>query len=161
EDQVLDVEVEISRHAESPTASFERSSTAGDYAEDHAAARELFVSFLRERGGGPFTLLEVGGAVHPQAAWIPGCELVNLDISSPLLELGALYFGPERADQVCFVCGNAMDPPFQHETFDGAVLFSTLHHFPEPERLLRTIKRLVKPGGFVAVMCEPVGSEIT
>jgi SAM-dependent methyltransferase len=159
ETHALDIDIEITRHAEATTAMFERGSTVGTYAEDHAAGRELLLSFLRERAAGPITLLEVGGATHPQAAWIPGCSLVNLDISSPLLELGALYFGPEREDQVCFVCGNAMDPPFQPGTFDGAVLFSTLHHFPEPERLLSTIKTLVKPGGFITVMCEPVGSE--
>jgi SAM-dependent methyltransferase len=35
------------------------------------------------------------------------------------------------------------------------VIFAALHHFSEPVRLLSNLHRVLKPWGFIAVMCEP------
>jgi SAM-dependent methyltransferase len=36
-------------------------------------------------------------------------------------------------------------------------MFATLHHFPDPARVLAHIATRVRPEGFVGVFCEPVG----
>src|SRR5258708_37219354 len=36
-------------------------------------------------------------------------------------------------------------------------MFATLHQFANPSAVLKKLKSLVKPGGFVATLCEPVG----
>jgi hypothetical protein len=38
--------------------------------------------------------------------------------------------------------------------------FAALHHFADPVSVLREAARVVRPGGFIAVMCEPTGHEL-
>lgn len=136
--------------------------TVLSYEADHEAGMQFLRSFLANRFGAttPLRLLEVGGGAHPQAAALRHCEIVNIDISSPLLELGAMYFGERYDRELCFICCDALDPPFAPGTFDGVVMFATLHHFGEPERLLDACRALVRPGGFIAVLCEPAGGSL-
>jgi ubiquinone/menaquinone biosynthesis C-methylase UbiE len=41
--------------------------------------------------------------------------------------------------------------PFTDEAFDLVAAIGVLHHLPDPERALRKLYRLVKPGGFVQI----------
>jgi len=117
--------------------------------------------FIRDHYDRRLTLLEIGGGAHPQTAWFPSlAAVVNIDISLPLLMFGVLFFSvvnPSYGEHLSFVCCNANHLPFGNNSFDGIVIFSTLHHFPEPENLLAGVSRALKANGFVAVMCEPVG----
>src|SRR5262249_15388426 len=49
------------------------------------------------------------------------------------------------------------DLPFADRSFDCAALAAALHHFPDPAAVLAKLKLLLKPEGFLAVLCEPVG----
>ena len=132
-----------------------------DYGQDHAVGLGLVAQYVvshaiaRRR-----LLLEVGGAIHPQAASLVahGCDVVAIDISFPMSQLGQLYFDhveTEKKGHIAFLACDAHDPPFPEATFDGVTIFAALHHFADPLRLLANLRRVVKPGGFIAVMCEP------
>ena len=53
--------------------------------------------------------------------------------------------GDER--QPLFTNANACALPFGDHTFDVVVSFETIEHVPEPERLLKEIRRVLKPSG--------------
>jgi ubiquinone/menaquinone biosynthesis C-methylase UbiE len=105
-------------------------------------------------------MLEVGSGTHPQTAWLPELEVLAVDISLPLLELGSLYFGSRFAERLGFVCADASNLPLKSAQFDAIALFSALHHFPEPDSLLHAPGRLLRPNGVIFVMCEPVGKSL-
>jgi hypothetical protein len=130
-----------------------------DYGQDHAEGVRIIEAELKALGKAA-RILEVGSGTHPQLAWLTDHELVALDVSSPLLELGALYFRDRFTQRLGFVCADAVDPPFAPASFDVVALFSALHHFPEPESLLARLAKLLRPQGFLAVMCEPVSDTL-
>ncbi len=130
------------------------------YDQDHQAGRILFEEELKKRKR-LTRVLEIGSGVHPQTAWIPDSKTVALDISSPMLELGSLYFAERNLNsKVAFICADGCAPPFKPDTFDAVAMFSALHHFPEPEKVLKKTLVLLKKDGFIAVMCEPVNDTL-
>lgn len=138
-------------------AQFGCSSVNYDYAEDHARGVQMVLKAVQGREATE-RLLEVGGGIHPQGhALTPhGCKVVSIDISSPMSQLGQLYFDHvAKNDDIAFVTCDANVPPFAAGSFDGVMIFSALHHFSDPVRLLGNLRKVLKEDGFVAVMCEP------
>jgi SAM-dependent methyltransferase len=101
-------------------------------------------------------VLEVGGNANPMAARLSGVDLYNLDVDTIGLQMGEMALRREGLS-AAFVCADAEDLPFPPGFFDAVVMFATLHHFPDPARVLGHVATRVKPGGFVGVFCEPVG----
>jgi ubiquinone/menaquinone biosynthesis C-methylase UbiE len=135
------------------------------YADDHEVARLMLEGQATHLLATPGRrILEIGGGAAPQISWFGAHDAVNVDINLPLLELGSLWYAQNATDQVserlAFLCADATDLPFEAETFDIIAMFATLHHFPEPEVLLRELRRLIHADGFVAVLCEPVGDTL-
>ncbi len=143
--------------------SLPRSDQALDYDADHREATALLTAFVAERLGarcGRF--LEIGGGIHPQAAMLAaaGHDVVNVDVSYPLTQLGALWFahpGAEwiRAGRLAFLTCDGNRLPFRDGSFDAVLMFATLHHIALPDRFLAGLRRVLKPDGFVGVFCEP------
>jgi SAM-dependent methyltransferase len=50
------------------------------------------------------------------------------------------------------VRANAMQLPFEDATFDAAMLVSMLHHVDQPDRAVEEAKRVLAPGGRLALM---------
>jgi ubiquinone/menaquinone biosynthesis C-methylase UbiE len=50
------------------------------------------------------------------------------------------------------VCADATSLPFADESFDAVMLVSMLHHVDEPAHVLAEAKRVLRPGGRLAVM---------
>ncbi len=50
-----------------------------------------------------------------------------------------------------------MQPPLAPGSWHAVAIYATLHHFPEPERLLEAAARLLLPGGFVAADAQGLG----
>jgi SAM-dependent methyltransferase len=127
-----------------------------DYDEDHRHAQEVLRRWLRPMREKRLRVLEIGGNVHPSAAGLANLDLYNLDVDLLGLQLGELL---HRRDgrRVSFLCADAEDLPFPPGFFDAVVMFATLHHFPDPARVLGHVATRVRPGGFVGVLCEPVG----
>ena len=139
---------------------FEQHAEIPDYGADHAAGVRLIEDRLKSASKNGARILEVGSGTHPHLAWLTEYRLVALDISSPLLELGSLYFGDRFSTRLGFLCADAFDAPLARRSMDAIAMFSALHHFAQPELVLKRLARLLKPRGFLAVMCEPVGDTL-
>ncbi len=124
-----------------------------DYAEDHM----LGVEFLKEELTGVSVprLLEIGGCCNPMTDGFDG-QISVCDIDAQTLQVGRLRYAHRKNME--FLACDAARLPFPSGSFDSVVLFATLHHFADPIGCLREFRRVLKPGGFVMMGTEPVGS---
>jgi SAM-dependent methyltransferase/uncharacterized protein YbaR (Trm112 family) len=127
-----------------------------DYGIDHEVGRVFLKEELARMRQPLVRVLEVGGCCNPMTWDLPG-EVVSTDIDVQTLQVGALHFANTRQN-VKFVAADALKQPFEDGVFDCAVLFATLHHLLDPAGCLREMRRVVRPGGFLAILCEPIGS---
>ena len=78
-------------------------------------------------------------------------DVVAIDISPSMLKEAA-----RRARKIgvspSFARANAENLPFADASFDGAVCGGSLNEFGDPARTLRERRRVLKPGGRVAIM---------
>jgi SAM-dependent methyltransferase len=144
------------------TLSVADSGIAYEYGEDHGVGLALFAAEFARRAGTGASLIEVGGGIHPQSAVLAsaaaGHAVLSVDVSFPMSQLGALYFDhvdPDRAPRMAFIACDAHRLPVRHGAFDGATIFSALHHFARPTLMLAELARVVRPGGIIGVFCEP------
>ena len=75
-------------------------------------------------------------------------EVVGMDISSAIDAAKKTLAGRRN---VHFVQASIYEPPFRRAAFDGLYCIGVIQHTPDPQRALRTLPALVKPGGPVAV----------
>jgi SAM-dependent methyltransferase len=127
-----------------------------DYGIDHEVGRVFLKEELARLRQPLQRVLEVGGCCNPMTWDLPS-EVISTDIDVQTLQVGALHFANTRPN-VKFVAADALRQPFADGVFDCAVLFATLHHFLDPEGCLREMRRVVRPDGFLAILCEPIGS---
>lgn len=76
-----------------------------------------------------------------------GAEAVACDFSPGMLEVGR-----RRYPELNFVEGDAMDLPFEDNSFDAVTISFGLRNIPEPETALSEMLRVTKPAGRLAVM---------
>ena len=90
------------------------------------------------------------GSGEAAAPWLAaGFEVTGLDISEHALDLAA-----KRHPALKRVEGLAEDPPLNDHQFSAVQLSVALHEFPRLERsqVLRSIRRLLKPGGWLVIV---------
>src|SRR6185436_7999904 len=75
--------------------------------------------------------------------------VVGLDASTTMLSRALDDTG--GMEQVAYVRGDAQDLPFRDESFDAVCCFAALHLFGDPMMALDSIKRVLTPGGRVAI----------
>ena len=156
----LDLRIAVINEAGRDLPEIPRFPGQASYGEDHQVGVRMIAEHIGRLHPSRQLILEVGSGTQPHTAWLDNADVIALDISAPLCELGSMFFEARSRQNVCFVCADAMRVPFAQGSFDSVVMFSALHHFPEPDRLLAYLKRYVKPGGFLALGCEPVGDNI-
>lgn len=78
-------------------------------------------------------------------------DVVCLDLTEEMLEQGKKMAVQEDIHNISFVTGNAMNLPFEDETFDLVLTRLSLHHFTEPQRPFREMQRVLKKGGKLVV----------
>ena len=128
----------------------------GDRLADHGQGAARLRGWLQRLPPGPgLRLLEVGGNAKPALSQLPG-EAYNVDIDLMALQVGCVA-GRARGNLVRGVCADAFRLPFADGFFDAIVMFATLHQMPDPAALLRSLRAHLRPGGFIGVLCEPVG----
>lgn len=78
-------------------------------------------------------------------------EVVGIDISPGMLAKARALRHRRGIHNVHFVLGQAEPLPFHDEQFDVVVCRLAIHHFPQPEREIREMARVLKPGGRLVI----------
>ena len=74
-------------------------------------------------------------------------RLTGLDVSPAMLATAREKLGRTAG----WVAGDAVRLPFRSASFDLALSLSALHHWPQPVEALHEIRRVLRPGGRVAI----------
>ncbi|MGD0158720.1 MAG: methyltransferase domain-containing protein [Candidatus Bathyarchaeia archaeon] len=77
-------------------------------------------------------------------------EVDGIDMTSQQLRKAARKLNPKKV-VVNLSRGDAENLPFRNETFGAIISFGALEYFPNPERALQEMARVVKPRGRVVV----------
>lgn len=80
-------------------------------------------------------------------------QLTGLDFSPHMLQYGQRKIDKlGLAKQIRLIEGNAMDLPFEDNTFDYVTIGFGLRNVPDYMQVLREMRRVVKPGGKVVCL---------
>ncbi|HEX5708619.1 MAG TPA: bifunctional demethylmenaquinone methyltransferase/2-methoxy-6-polyprenyl-1,4-benzoquinol methylase UbiE [Pyrinomonadaceae bacterium] len=93
-----------------------------------------------------------GDLAFALAEAVPHARVVGVDFCRPMLELAAAKSARRSAGAVAFVEGDALSLPFADETFDAASIAFGLRNLARVEQGLEELRRVLKPGGRVAVL---------
>ncbi|MFG1965625.1 SAM-dependent methyltransferase [Nonomuraea sp. NPDC049028] len=100
-------------------------------------------------------ILDIGcGTGRPAIALArtAGVDVVGVTISEREVELGSRLAKDEGlADRVTFHVADALELPFEPDSFDGAWLFESLLHMPDQARVLRQAYSVLRPGGVLVI----------
>jgi SAM-dependent methyltransferase len=102
------------------------------------------------------------GAGHVSEQLAPQVrQVVGIDLTPELLELGASRLRDAGIRNVLLQEGDAADLPFVDGSFDVVVCRSSLHHFAHIPRSLREMARVCRVGGRVAIdeLVQPPGAD--
>ena len=102
--------------------------------------KDLNNKLIIEYGCGPGRFIDVAHKM--------GAIVVGLDMSQ------AVYVARDNFkenENILIVHADLMHPPFKKSMFDFAYTIGTLHHTPNPETGLKSLIKLVKPNGKIAV----------
>ncbi len=78
-------------------------------------------------------------------------QVVGIDLTPSLLEVGAERLREAGITNVLLQKGNAAELPFLDASFDLVFCRASLHHFPEAEGPVAEMARVCRPGGRVVV----------
>jgi SAM-dependent methyltransferase len=82
----------------------------------------------------------------------PDGLIIGFDASRTMLERGAAENADAGVDNLVFVRGDATALPFVDARFDAACCFAALHLFADPFAALDEMRRVLAPGGRIALM---------
>ncbi|MGY4726216.1 glycoside hydrolase family 99-like domain-containing protein [Burkholderia pyrrocinia] len=77
-------------------------------------------------------------------------SVVGVDISDEAIRHAQSTYG-HRTDNLAFVVGSAADIPLADASVDMVVSFETIEHHDQHEAMMREIKRVLRPDGFVII----------
>lgn len=83
----------------------------------------------------------------------PTGEVVGLDFSQNMLNVGKQKVNEANLNQVTLIHGNAMELPFPDHSFDYVTIGFGLRNVPDYLQVLKEMNRVLKPGG-IAVCLE-------
>ena len=82
------------------------------------------------------------------ALYNKGCKVTGLDFSPAMLSVAK----KKQEEGITWLEGNAMELPFEDNSFDGATISFGLRNTPDYKQVLSEMKRIVKPGGTIACL---------
>jgi ubiquinone/menaquinone biosynthesis C-methylase UbiE/uncharacterized protein YbaR (Trm112 family) len=83
-------------------------------------------------------------------------KVVGLDLSREMLERAAKLTEEQGLPNVCYMRGNALDLPFNSESFDAVICCAALHLFTDYDRALAEISRVLRVNG--EFVCQTIAS---
>lgn len=86
-----------------------------------------------------------------EAVGIEG-KVIGLDFSQNMLNVAEQKLSEKNYQHVSFVHGDAMDLPFEDNSFDYATIGFGLRNVPDYEQVLKEMYRVIKPGGFAVCL---------
>src|SRR5262245_26299767 len=85
------------------------------------------------------------------AQWAPDGQTVGIDLGAEQLDGARARARDLGVRNVAFRQGNIFEIPFADDSFDVVFSQTVLFHIPDPEKALAEIKRVLRPGGLVAL----------
>ncbi|WLR43742.1 demethylmenaquinone methyltransferase [Bacillus carboniphilus] len=79
-------------------------------------------------------------------------RVVGLDFSENMLQIGQEKVKHEQLDYIELIHGNAMNLPFDDNSFDYVTIGFGLRNVPDYNQVLQEMTRVVKPGGKVVCL---------
>lgn len=117
-----------------------------------AVRAETTRSWLEPLDAGMLVLDVACGAGHAAEVAAPHVrQVVGVDLTPALLELGAERLRSAGVDNVLLQHGNAESLPFVDGSFDLVVCRTALHHMADPGQAVGEMARVCRPGGRVVV----------
>jgi SAM-dependent methyltransferase len=77
--------------------------------------------------------------------------VVGIDASQAMIARAARDSRNADVDNLVFVRGDALDLPFRKQSFDAVCSFAALHLFADPFKALDSMRRVLAPGGRIAL----------
>jgi ubiquinone/menaquinone biosynthesis C-methylase UbiE len=97
-----------------------------------------------------------GVAIQQAAAQAAQGYVAGVDLSPIMIrQARTRNFRAVQAGRVDLRRGSVMDLPFEADFFDLAFTINSLHHWPDGEAGLAEMRRVLKPGGTVAIIEQP------
>lgn len=113
-------------------------------------SREVILKHLPKTAG--LSLLDVAIGDGAYSGWLPAdWSIVGVDVSAGQLG-NCLRRNPDRGLRL--LLGEAEDLPFDDRSFDAVLSIGGFNHFNDPEKALREMARVAKPGAPVVVSDE-------
>lgn len=133
------------------------------YADDYLADRPFIeAKFDRvlahvERFVTPGRLLDVGAGpgFMVNAAQRRGWDAIGIDVNAWASQYARSELGLDVR------VGELTDDSFVGESFDAITMMDLVEHVPEPDALLAQARRLVRPGGALAILTPDAGSPVS
>jgi ubiquinone/menaquinone biosynthesis C-methylase UbiE len=129
---------------EGPVARWYEKNTRKDIEEFHKLAARL--ESLLPHGGDVLEVAPGPGFLAIEMARSGKIRVTGLDISKTFVEL-ARKNAAQAGVRVDFRAGNASEMPFAENSFDLLVCRAAFKNFSEPEKALREMRRVLRPGG--------------
>ena len=131
----------------------------------HARGREATLELARLAGITPrMRVLDVGGGLGGPARTLAsefGCAVEVLDLTEEFCRAGEMLTAlTDLADLVSFRHGSALEMPYPDATFDVAWTQHSSMNIADKERLYSEIRRVLRPGGRLA-MHEILAGEVS
>ena len=77
-------------------------------------------------------------------------DFLGIDISPEMI--GKAIINARGIGNAKFLIANAENLPFSSEYFDSVLCTNSFHHYPDPDRVLREIFRVLKTGGRIHIL---------
>jgi ubiquinone/menaquinone biosynthesis C-methylase UbiE len=121
---------------------------AESYDRTRSASSSVLGPLRKALSGAPGPLLaDIGGGTgnYSEALKAEGWEPLVVDASEEMLERA-------RGKGLRTLCCNAQDLPLEDDSFDAVMLVSMLHHVDDAAAALSEARRILRPGGRLAVI---------